>query len=50
MNYAKVEKKDLPCIRILVPGQELVKFTYDFNVNEVTVDKLKRFVNDVKTG
>jgi len=47
-EFLGVVKEDMPTIRIVNPAEDLKKFRFDGNVNELTLEVLTKFVNDFK--
>lgn len=49
-EFIGVEASQLPTLRILDPSENMRKFAYSEDINTVSVDSLKKWINDFKTG
>jgi len=49
-EFIGVEFEHMPTIRVLDPAQDMKKFTYSGNVNELTKEAIKQFVDDFKAN
>lgn len=47
-EFVGVTKTDLPCVRLIHPGDALRKFTFSGDVNTMTVESIKSFIDDFK--
>lgn len=49
-EFVGVTSDMLPTIRVLDPADGMKKFSYDGAINEVSVEKLQKFIEDFKAG
>jgi len=49
-EFVGVEESNLPYILLLDPANNMKKFRYTESVKDITVDSLKSFINDFKSG
>lgn len=48
-EFIGVEEKNLPTLRLLDPADNMKKFTFEGNAQDITVEGLKQFISDFKT-
>lgn len=49
-EFIGVTKEDMPTLRIISPGESMLKFVYPGNASELSIDQVKSFVSDFKAG
>lgn len=49
-EFIGVDDSSLPTLRLLDPADNMRKFTFEGSLSSLTVDNVKKFVNDFKTG
>jgi len=49
-EFVGVEEKNLPTMRLLDPADNMKKFTYSGKVEDITVEDIKKFVDDFKSN
>jgi len=49
-EFVGVDETSLPTIRILDPSDNMKKYTYSGDLSSLSVDSIKKFVDDFKSG
>jgi len=49
-EFSLVDEAQMPVIRILMPGNEFRRFSYNGTIEEITVSSIKSFIDNVKAG
>jgi len=49
-EFVGVTAEDMPTMRILAPGQSMKKYNYSGDVNALTTESIKTFIEDFKAG
>ena len=49
-DFVGVEKKDLPCIRLLDPTENMLKYVWEGDVSTINTENMKSYIQDFKDG